>query len=269
MTKEHGPRWLKFDATYFANRKILRAGRDGRDVFLAVLCMNAQRGSRGFVPIADWDPEYLAHYLGIAVTEAVTGMKRAVAADLLAVEVDRVDIVGWDEHWSSQAKTRAQIQKDYRERKRGQVEHALPSDVTQLPSSNALPLDRERDRERDAPGARSSLSASPIPEGWKPDTAAVQLAQELGLDASGEAKTFVDDKRSKARKSADWQAEFRNWLRRGAAYQERNGKQKPKPGATKSAPARDVVFGAEQRTAQRESSGDVQEGSDPRKPNKP
>lgn len=64
--------------------------------------------------------------------------------------------------------------------------------------------------------------------------------------------------RSGERKSADWHAEFRNWLRRGAEFQERNGKRKSKPGATKSAATIDVVWTADGPV-------DAQQGSEPKK----
>lgn len=253
MAREHGPRWLKFDASYFANRKVMRAGRNGRDIFLAALCMNAHRGAHGSIPIADWEPEYLARYVGITVADAADGMSRAIAASLLAVDGDRVVIVGWDEHWSSKGKTRAEIQRDYRERSGERYRHGNAA----LPPNHALPIDREIDRERDAaaslsashsdPGdpeletrsgervsRRQATKAAGLPQDWKPSTEAVELAKQLGLDVKQETAKFADRMRSGERKSADWQAEFRNWLRRGAEFQERNGTKpkSPKPGAT-------------------------------------
>lgn len=250
MAKEQGPRWLKFDASYFANRKVLRAGRNGRDIFLAVLCMNATRGALGFIPLADWEPEYLARYVGLTTAEASDGMSRAVAAALLAIEGDRVSIVGWDEHWSSKSKTRAEIQRDYRERSGERYAEGNAA----LPTIPALPIEREIDREteRETPPAKRSLSASPLSGSWEPAAEAVALAAELGLEVKREAAKFADRMRSGERKSADWHAEFRNWLRRGAEFQERNGKRKPKPGSTRAASVRDVVFGASQQAENNE-----------------
>lgn len=236
--------FAKLDPGFFNNRKILRAGRDGRDVFLAVLCINAGRGGPGWIPGGDLEPWYMAHYLGITQEQARSGIEAVLVAELVEyVEVDgvtRVTIVGWSEDWSRRAKTDAERAHDYRERKKPKTDdNQQPSqssrdDVT----TKSRVTDQRRGEERRE--RRDSLSV--FPEDWKPDAAAAQLAQDLGLDASGEASKFADRMRSGERKSADWHAEFRNWLRRGAEFQERSGKRKPKSGAYTTKQRDDAPF---------------------------
>lgn len=265
--------FAKLDPGFFNNRKILRAGRDGRDVFLAVLCINAGRGGPGWIPGGDLEPWYMAHYLGITQEQARSGIEAVLAAELVALEevdgVTRVTIVGWSEDWSRRAKTDAERAHDYRERKKPKlVENQDPSqpsrdDVT----TKSRVTDQRRGEERRE--RSDSPSASLLPGDWKPDAAAAQLAKDLELDVRGEASKFADRMRSGERKSADWHAEFRNWLRRGAEFQERNGKRKPKPGATKSAPVRDVVLGVSEPSRgpsqQGASRDEVQQGSEPKR----
>jgi hypothetical protein len=50
---------------------------------------------------------------------------------------------------------------------------------------------------------------------WRPDSAHHALATTLGLDCDGEYAKFRDRCLSSAQVSADWDASFRNWLRRG------------------------------------------------------
>lgn len=275
----HGPQWFKLATSFFSNRKVILAGRDGRDVFLAVLTLNGARGGQGFIPIGDWDSEYLAHMLRIPVTEAVTGMERAISAGLVVIEGDHVAIVGWDEHWAARPKTRAEIQKNYRERHKTVTESA----VTQSNALPALPIDREIDRERgrgNAPGSLSRNSArsggsseprkgreegQPLPDGWQPDPEAVELARGLGLDPAHEAAQFVDDSRAKGRTYLDANAAFRKWCR---GSRDKGKHKPPKPGAVTARQREDVVF-TEQgavpvvRSEQRANSADIQQGSEP------
>lgn len=220
MSGKGTPRWFKFDVSWFSNRKVLRAGRNGRDVFLAVLCMNAQRSSEGFVPIADWEPEYLAHYLGVSESDAADGMSRAVASQLLKVEGDRVLIVGWDEHWSSRGMSRAEIQKSYRERKKRYGESNAP-----LPSDNALPIERDRETERE----KAALS---LPSDWQPDESLRALAQQLACDLEHELAAFRAHHRASGHRCVDWSARFEKWLRGSRD----KGKAKRKQGSTTAKP---------------------------------
>ncbi|KFI77284.1 hypothetical protein [Bifidobacterium mongoliense] len=50
---------------------------------------------------------------------------------------------------------------------------------------------------------------------WRPDDTHQTLATTLGLDCDGEYAKFRDRCLSSAQVSADWDASFRNWLRRG------------------------------------------------------
>lgn len=158
--------FAKLDPGFFWNRKILRAGRNGRDVFLAALCMNAARGALGWIPLADFEPAYLAHVLGISVDDASEGVARALAADLVSVDDDRVTIVGWAIEWARRAKTGAERAAAHRERKRSQShtsDEASRDERYASRESNGVTDQRDQrdQREESARYARDSLSASP------------------------------------------------------------------------------------------------------------
>jgi hypothetical protein len=272
----HGPQWFKFAASFFSNRKIVLAGRDGRDIFLAVLCLNALRGSHGCIPIADWDAEYLAHVVGISVTEAVTGMAKAESARLVEINDASVEIVGWDEHWSSRPKTRAEIQKAYRERNKNRDAEALPSYRAKSNASNELPIDREIDRERGASNAPGSLSASPsekpqktraqtgaaqpLSSAWEPSASAAAYAHSQGLDTAEEARRFRLNAAQRGHTFADADAAFELWLSRS---HDKGKRRPPKPGAYTTKQQDDVVFtdAGPVRSEQSTNSGELQQGS--------
>lgn len=273
--------FAKLDPGFFMNRKILRAGRNGRDVFLAILCINAGRGAQGWIPTADIEPWYLARYLGISEVDASDGVTKAVTAELIAIDDHAVQIIGWDQDWSRRALTRSEIQKAYRERKQGVNGERYHDVVTRDCDVTALPIrGEERRGERDASNASGSLSrdsdpdsdpssssqvwsgaqsrepqlrrrgrsserdaSQSLPSDWRPSPEATELARELELDLSHEAAQFVDYARAKGLVALDWNASFRKWLRQSRDRGKKPSKRQ-KSGAytTKSPPTRTTVM---------------------------
>jgi hypothetical protein len=94
--------WAKMDARLDSHPKIRKGGRNARDVFLFALRRNRLRngsGANGRLPAADFEPWYLADQLMIPEVDAVEGVARAIAADLLARDGGQVLICGFDEDW--------------------------------------------------------------------------------------------------------------------------------------------------------------------------
>ena len=54
-----------------------------------------------------------------------------------------------------------------------------------------------------------------LPDDWKPSEDCVLLAKSLGINAYSEAAKMRDHARYTKRMVADWDAAFRNWLRKG------------------------------------------------------
>lgn len=254
--------WFKFDAGFFSNRKVIRAGRDGRDVYQHVLCCNALRNADGEVPAGDVEPWYVARQMGITPDEASQGLAAAIAAGLLVTRGNAIAIVGWDPSWSTQRQSRADIQRNYRERKKKEQEaqNSVTGEVTRYHDRDALP-DRSIDRSRERGNAQDSLSASldldseaatresqgdhrrqgrrfPLPSDWRPDNESADLAGRLGLNVQHEAEQFMSHFKAKPESIADWQERFRKWLRDEVAYRGRRGqpitKRARKPGAVRA-----------------------------------
>jgi hypothetical protein len=60
----------------------------------------------------------------------------------------------------------------------------------------------------------SSKRARALPDSWGPNDAHRELATERGVDAAEEAEAFRDHAAANARTQVDWDASFRNWLRK-------------------------------------------------------
>lgn len=206
------PLFVKLDAFFLGNRKVIRAGRNGRDVFLFALCMNVQRGRSGTIPSADLEPWYLARQIGVSVDEAAEGVTAAVTAGLLAIRGDRVEIVGWSDDWGNRALTRAEIQRNYRERNKNKTatdNERYRDEVTSDESSNALPIRSDQIRsERE----RSNASLS-LPGDFAASQKARKIAADRNLDLVFELAQFRDTAATKGWRVLDWDASFCKWLR--------------------------------------------------------
>ena len=69
-----------------------------------------------------------------------------------------------------------------------------------------------------ASNAKRHKPTSFIPEDFRGDIGSIALAGELGLDAERECREFIDYWRGRGEARADWQATFRNRLRKVAEY---------------------------------------------------
>lgn len=127
--------FAKVAADLDMNPKVRKAGPLGRAVYEFVLRRNAARGATGAVPIEDVDPDYMASMLMQPAPDLATGLERAVAARLLAIEGEDVVITGWDDEWARTALNPAERKRAERARKRGTPDRDASRDVT----SNVTP----------------------------------------------------------------------------------------------------------------------------------
>lgn len=61
---------------------------------------------------------------------------------------------------------------------------------------------------------RDSTQARALPAEWKPDGRSVEIAADRGVDVTAEAEKFRDWATAKGETKRDWDAAFRNWVRR-------------------------------------------------------
>lgn len=239
--------FAKLDPGFYTNRKVRRAGRDAREVFLWALCMNAQRGAKGSIPVADLDPEYVSEMLLISAREVQNGVERACNAGLLTIDGNQVLIGGWDQDWSRRPLTNAERQAKFRSRNDDSV--TSNDEVTRNGSEERRGEEREGAlRARDslsgfdlpAKGAvtRAARGANqqPLSADWKPTNAAAAIAHSLGLDLGHEARQFALNAAAKGHTFANADAAFEKFL--GQSRDAGKARPKPKPGSRTTTPRR-------------------------------
>lgn len=246
--------FAKMSGTLDSNRKIRKAGRNGREVFLWVLRQVALRDSDGGIPTEDLtDFEYLADQLMCSPDDAADGVAAATREGLLCVTDGVTQIVGWDDGWSRRPRSNAERQAEWRLRHGNAKKNTDSSthSVTETPlrvtdgvTSNVVEESRvEESRERGAVTPDASHPASPagfrletpqpkpvtrrrdpsgprqvgkhaLPDDWTPDASLEAEARAAGVDLTREIAKLRDWAKAENAKKADWHATARNWLRR-------------------------------------------------------
>lgn len=253
--------YAKMAGSLDSNRKVRKAGRNGREVFLWVMRQVALRDSDGWIPLADvTDFEHVADQLMCSAQDAEDGFNRAVTAALLSVTGDECSVVGWDSDWGRRPKTGAERQREYvaRQKQNKSLRDLSPGSVTEAPSQmtgdvtsdvNRIEENRREERESrsasppaDPPSpqagfrlessqratkARPRQAKTALPDSWAPDLEATALARTLGVSPDAEVAKMRDWAKAENKTKADWDATFRNWLRRAAGDQ--RGRQAPSP----------------------------------------
>jgi len=99
------------------------------------------------------------------------------------------------------------------------TQHAIPEGEQRESRSETEGEQREpRTPARPKPKRKRS-----IPEDWAPTDAHRDLAASLYLSVESEAEKFRDHAAAQRRLQADWDASFRNWLRKAAEYRQSSG----------------------------------------------
>ena len=154
--------WVKLDDGFFRHPKAVRAGRDGRFLYLAALCWCSQQLSNGVTP-AELLP-MLAFDAGIAVDDA------AAAADRL-VEVGLWERIpeGWKVHdYEDHQRTREQVEHDRAQaRKRQQKKRSTVTSASRRdrPVSHAGVTQPESESESESESDKNSLLKSSVSQG--------------------------------------------------------------------------------------------------------
>ena len=74
--------------------------------------------------------------------------------------------------------------------------------------------------EREKPPHHSSRRSCSFPTDWKPAPAHLELAKEHNVDISVEAEKFRDHALAQGRMCKDWNAAFRNWIRKSSEFRQ-------------------------------------------------
>lgn len=98
----------------------------------------------------------------------------------------------------------------------GETPKPIPNRNTDIKPNN-----KKRERANRAPAKRGTQ----IPVKYCPNEKHYQLAKDLGLDVMRECEKFSDYYQSRGKSMLDWDAAFRNWLRKAHDYAQAKPKQ--------------------------------------------
>lgn len=204
-----GPLFAKMDINLDSHPKIRKAGRDGREVFLFVLRKNAALGRGGKIPVSYVDPDYLSEQLMVTVSEARSGLSRAVTADLLFVTGLEVAISGWDEEWGGRALSDAERKAKQRKKaKKPDTSDGESRDVTVGHETDRDDRDshavekRREEKKREEEGDALQPSSPPAVPDLKPPDPVSEMAAQAIAEINRLAKTSYDPGSESARKYA-------------------------------------------------------------------
>lgn len=102
-----------------------------------------------------------------------------------------------------------------------------PLKTKETDHANALPTDCHKDKDKDKENKDTSYlskrkNATQIPDDFQPDEKHRILAAELHLNIEQELHKFIDWWKSRGTPMKDWDACFRNWLRKAAEIKQRD-----------------------------------------------
>lgn len=104
---------------------------------------------------------------------------------------------------------------------------------THLGLPNLTPLSLAKERDKSLSRRSRKRPDTPLPADWQPNESHSHAAAEAGVDRDREAAKFRDHALAADRRAADWNAAFRNWLRKAGEFAT-----KPANGANGSADAK-------------------------------
>jgi len=172
------------------------------------------------------------------------GLEELLEVGFLGLEAGRLWIRKFEEAQKRQSPG-ALRQQRYAKRQRG-VTADVTADVTERQHDDAiltsLPIrsetirseEREGEREREEPAApvplarKAARRLAPVvrsfPEDFEPDETCRAIAQQAQIPMDSELSKARDWAIAHGKRCKDWQAFFRNWLRKSAEFAQRNGK---------------------------------------------
>ncbi|MGL4442442.1 MAG: hypothetical protein ACRCU1_02375, partial [Alsobacter sp.] len=127
--------WAKMASDLDLDPAIIRAGRNGREVYLLLLRRCALGDSRGFVSARHLDPEVIARILMCSVAEAQDGIDACLRESLVVTDVrdmrDGVTIVAW-EKWNGSRKDPQSVAERKAKSRKLQKEREQVTKVTEV-----------------------------------------------------------------------------------------------------------------------------------------
>jgi hypothetical protein len=235
--------WVRVDTRFISHPKVLDIGPLGEALWLRGLCYAGSQMTDGFIPASFI--KRMGDMKGAAVAQ------RLVDAGLWVEAENGYHIHDYLE-WQRSRDEATDISSKRAEagRRGGQQKASNLLAKGQQTSSNALPDKSREDKtrteqrreEETGDGANAPTPPRPadppqpaqnvtpirgphkLPDDFEPDETAHALADELGLRADFDflLGQFRDRQKSSGKRQLDWQATFRNWLRKEIEFRARD-----------------------------------------------
>lgn len=261
--------WVKVDDQLHANPKVLEVSLSARGLWITCLSWVGDKESDGVLPAsivrlhagAMFD-ELSAELVAAGLWTRAANGKDFEYHDYLAYNKSHAQL---EEERASGARR----QQSFRDRRHDRRRDEKPSNAVTAPVSNTcsapdpvpvpeyistpqVPLSESRGG-AGGRGKRANAAAargSRLPDGFAPsdDDTAWAGREYPDVDTAAQTDAFCDYWRSKAGKDGvklDWQATWRNWIRRAAEYSAR--RQAPTPSRASPLPPRETAFQAARR----------------------
>lgn len=216
-------RWIRLDVTWEDSPWLDVLDGTTAGCWPRLLCLVKRDGVNGRCKRPN--PSVLARRWRVT-RDIVTALEAAAIADgALVVEDGEYAVVNWSKYQAIDP-TATDRKRRQRGKQRGDTD--LPGVTARSRTSRVTPVTT-----RDTPGhlscatetetsqkkERASLStkkgrAAGLPTAWQPNGQHAELARKAGVDLSREVDRFRDHAAATGRIAKDWDAAFRNWLRK-------------------------------------------------------
>jgi hypothetical protein len=187
--------WIKLAANIHSNPKVRAAGRNGREVFLLLLCLNGRPELRqGLVPAKHARPRLMADQLQCTVDDINQGLGACADLEVGLIEIQDngdVRILGWSEDWKPRASTGAERTAAYRVRLATNQRDGSSQVVTEKRHGDACDVDLRSEIEKEKRSTARRSADAPNPEHPR----YTKLFDQLYAEANGGAKPTWDQKR--------------------------------------------------------------------------
>jgi hypothetical protein len=171
----------------------------------AVLCLLARRFDRSGLLDDVRSGEDVALMIGSGFPEEIAhvGLDRILKHDVMVLTAGGLL---WPKFMEAQeaSKSNTQRQREFRDRRRAEAKLKVIESVSEYSSK---------------PIAKSKRKIKmSLPDSWEPTPDHEAIAREQGVELKAQAELFRDHYKANGELKADWDATFRNWLRRAREF---------------------------------------------------
>jgi hypothetical protein len=238
MSKRRPGPWVPLSVSYFDDEKLIAAGEFAEVMFVRMMAYAGRH--------PQWDGRIprvvVLSRLGIVALESApesapeNRLEALLESGLVTAHGQYVQLVGWL-NWNESGEQRARTKEADEERKPSLARRNTLRTPTAVPEvapesapenvpdygAGSSAQDKSREEETQPTVGRRAKRAHPLPEGWRPsDKTAAAIKREVpGIDLAAEHVKFCDWARN-SKPMKDWEAAWRNWMRRAPQFQGRN-----------------------------------------------